>query len=179
MTEAPWTTEELEAFLIEAYAEAWPRNVNIVHDAGDLHGFERVRYDRLPWTYTDLYYGSSNDGGMELVRHNSVPIWMNVYRGGLTTAVEQFDVFGFLVRALDASNGTGTYRPRGPVEFTSEEVPLKYLYSGHGNLTRFFGIEVIKHNEVVLYERTVTGGLVGQAPVLLPGGFHTAISTLF
>jgi len=176
MTKQTWTTDGLEAFLIEAYEVAWPRNVQVIRDGGDLHGFERVHYARDSWTYNDIYFGASNDAGMELVRHESVPVWMNVYRGGLTSNVTDYDVFDFLVQALDAPTSPGSYRPRGPAAYVSDDGDLKYQYQGHGDLTRFAGTEVIMLGNRIVYERVVSGGLVGEASFPLPADLN---STLF
>lgn len=176
MPNPTWMTADLEQFLNAAYQEAWPKNVSKIADGSRFNGFEEVRYDDEPWSYVDVFFGSVNDAGIEVVKYKSTPVWSNVYRGGLTVDFHTHDVFAFLIQALDAPASSTTYRPRGPAIFEVDGIPLVYRYTGHGNLTRFFGVEIITHDQDILYERTVAGGLIGADLVPLTTEYSAVLA---
>jgi hypothetical protein len=166
MSALHYTIAELQSFLVSAYQVAWPRNVSTVADGNRFSGFDEVNFTKEPWSYADLFYGSSNDAGIELVRYLDKPVWANVYRGGLAIDLASHDVFGFLTEALDASSDQTAFRPRGPATYASKDGRLIYRYTGYGDLTRFFGVETICCDDELVYERTVAGGLIGSSPVI-------------
>lgn len=180
MPNPSWMISDLQEFLNTAYQAAWPKNVKTITDGGRFNGFEEVRYEDSPWLYTDLFYGSISDAGLELVWYQSTAVWANVYHGGLTVPVDPHDVFAFLIEALDAPGGGSTtaYRPRGPAVFKRDGIPLLYRYTGHGDLTRFFGVETIAQDQNILYERTVAGGLIGADPVTLTAEFGAVLACI-
>lgn len=165
MSSPTFTLTELEAFLCTAYQAAWPHNVITIADGSRFDSFEEVSVDQQPWSYRDLFYGSANDAGLEVVRFHGMPVWANTYRGGLTVPAAEHDVFAFLIEALDAPGTPSTFRIRGPKIFQRAGNPLVYRYTGHGDLRRFYGIESISLDQTILYERTLAGSLIGAAPI--------------
>lgn len=127
-------------------------------------------YEKNPFRYHDIYYGSLIDGGRELVYFKDKPIWFMGYHGGIYGKNEFLaqEIFDFLKEAL--LQIPEEFPARGPKIYSKNN--FTYLNNYTGDIRRFFGEEVIKINNNHAYLRNYVGGFISdrQYRISLIGG---------
>lgn len=120
-------------------------------------GFFELVYEESPLSYRDSYSGHARSGGQEIVRYENKPIWWSGYGGGMVDGKEDLSnvTFEFLKKAL-SQDEEGFDSLRGPHEFTDGD--WKYTYTQDGDISDFYGYEVIMFKcEKVFWHRAVGG----------------------
>ncbi|HQE94071.1 MAG TPA: DUF5680 domain-containing protein [Anaerolineae bacterium] len=129
-----------------------------------LPGSRQLEYRAGRLAYRDVYFGSDYFAGQETVYYDTSPVWSMVYAGGrlknmlcsIRLAVEMPQVYAFLQAALRHAPAEHPYR--GPALW--EEGDLVYSNAIHGDLERFWGIEIISYQDVAVYQLHYSGGVL-------------------
>lgn len=142
-------------FLIDAKKKTYAGNgQKIKMDDYSNH----YNYEKNPFRYHDIYYGSLIDGGGEIVYFKDNPIWWMGYHGGISGKNEfsAQEIFDFLKEALSLI--PEEFPARGPKIYVKNN--FTYLNNYTGNIGRFCGEESIKINNNRVYIRNYVGGFI-------------------
>lgn len=162
-------------FLREAHERGWPEGVSKV-DVGGHPGFEQTTFSLGDYSFVDLYRGATTDVGMEMIFWQRRQIWGAVYRGGVTSSVDESDaIFDFLIKALGARS-PDALPIRGPKRFAEHGRPLVYRHELVGSIGSFSSLEQIHDHGAVVYERITVGGWSGDNALYGPPQQQPAIS---
>jgi hypothetical protein len=122
-----------------------------------VSGAKEHEFIRDDFRYVDIYFGSLQFSGIEIVYLRDKPMWTMTYSGGMIRNKEKAEVvYAFLRRAL--------LRPdpdvpvRGPRHLAEGE--YTYNMSAEGNLGRFSGRETVGEGSENLYSLDFAGGFV-------------------
>ncbi|MGC9395003.1 MAG: DUF5680 domain-containing protein [Anaerolineae bacterium] len=129
-----------------------------------LPGAHQLEYRDGKLFYRDIYFGSTCFAGQETVYYDASPVWSMVYSGGglknvprnVRAVVDISQVYTFLQAALLHAPAEHPYR--GPVLW--EQGGLIYSNEIHGDLERFWGMEVINYQDVAVYQLHYSGGIL-------------------
>jgi len=158
----PVDRESFVEFLLDAkrhtYAAGGGASAAVV--APLLPGSHQLDYSDGPFFYRDVYYGGAYFVGQETVYYEQQPVWSMVYAGGFTTAVQSGEEEGRIGAFLQAAMRQVTpQRPyRGPDEL--RQPPYIYTDETHGDLARFWGLETITREGVLVYDLRYQGGVL-------------------
>lgn len=149
-------TQKFREFLVEAkrggYASDSPRRVpeHVLGSSGEL------QYSKGSYLYRDIYFGSEQFSGIEVVYDGNVPAWSMVSSGAILFPADIREVYAFLKNAL--RNVSVDFPVRGPRIF--REGTLTYENQVRGTLERFAGEECILINEIEVYRLGYHGGVI-------------------
>ncbi len=158
MADLPVTHAAFVDFLLRAkratYANQGGEEAKV---APALPGSVQLEFREGDLLYRDIYYGALFFVGEEVVYHQGKPVWVMNYGGGVTVSdVDADAVGGFLREAMRAVEAERPYR--GPSHFARP--PYVYTDTTTGDLTRFFGVEMIRMNERAVYDLRYHGGVL-------------------
>jgi len=133
------SSEELQAFFFRAMINGWANNPPKVTLPG-LPGFKAIIFEEGPLKLVDAYSktpGSIRSGGMTIIYHDTVPVWMMQYSGGY-----EKDAIPFLKEALLAAYQAGQFNGgRGPNHFSTERRFTYYNTTESSPFEKFRGRE--------------------------------------
>jgi hypothetical protein len=160
---------ELVAFLLQAkrstYAAGGSDSQAVVRASlPDSHQLEYRSGDLL---YRDIYFGEAYFVGQETVYQGDHAIYAMCYAGGwvqpMPKPAEISRLGGFLQDALKQI--PEDYPFRGPLEYRQEEVI--YRNEPNGDLSRFWGVEQIYIEDLLVYKLHYCGGLLEPQSISL------------
>jgi Domain of unknown function (DUF5680) len=156
MSEALWSIEELQAFIVQAKLACYvgsgaPTNPSRM----DSHDLEFSLGD---WGYRDSYFGGTDFLGQETVWHCDVAVWaMNYYGRVVRTELIDGERAGQTIKAALSSLYTEG-RFLGGFEWTGPHG--RYVDTSRGDVTSFHGRECIIVNTIEAYVLDYFGGLI-------------------
>lgn len=125
-----------------------------------LPGSHQLEYREGRLSYRDVYFGGDYFAGQETVYYDTSPVWSMVYAGGVlkhvTPLLDIHRTYVFLQTALQHLLAEHPYR--GPALFKQED--FVYTNEIHGDLERFWGVEAISYQDVVIYQLHYSGGVL-------------------
>jgi len=151
-------------FLIKAKQNSYAKHGTRVESKCILS--KNYLYTDTDFRYEDQYFGEFIDVGEEIVWYHNIPIWGMGYRGGIFEEYHSIreETFIFLRKALMMP--LKDFPTRGPS--TYEEHPYTYVNKSIGDIFSFTGKEIIKKDDIQVYERNYVGGLIkGKASISL------------
>ncbi len=152
----PHISRPFVEFLIEAkkktYASESPETVS----EPSLESSRQLQYSKGRYLYRDIYFGSEQFSGIEVVYEGQTPIWTMVYSGGTTSPLDSREIYSFLKRALRSLSLD--FPARGPRIFREGEFTYENNYEG--SIEKFTGEELILLNESEVYRLVYYGGMI-------------------
>lgn len=125
-----------------------------------LNDSQQLEYRSGDYFYRDIYFGSLFFAGQETVKFKNSVLWSMTYSGGLASANADSEltnsVYAFLRQALLLVNKKTIYR--GPKEFESGQ--YRFQNESTGDLSQFYGREIILLHQQKVYELHYSGGLI-------------------
>ena len=126
-------------------------------------GDNELPYSEGEFRYLDTYSGFFQSWGWERVWYKGIPIWNQVYGGGmLEKFMDDMDfthkTFTFLKAALKAGEKCKAFQPRGPNNVGQGD--WSYVCEWTGDICRFKGSEHITFRGEVVFTHDFIGGLV-------------------
>ncbi len=115
-------------------------------------------FEEGDWKYHDNYFGGEPYGGREVVFYQNKPVYIMVYYGQVKKDNNFGEVYEVLQNALKQIPENKPYR--GPEKYTENN--LEYNNSYEGEVDNFYGTEIIKSNNEIVYQAKYIGGLVDQ-----------------
>ncbi|MBN1966853.1 MAG: hypothetical protein JW910_19525 [Anaerolineae bacterium] len=154
MSEFLFDEAALVDFLVRAKAATYASDSAEFVVAPLVPGTHQLDYTEGPFLYRDLYAGGLHFAGQETVYHDGVPVWSMVYAGGMLD--ESVPLGGVLKAALRQVTADAPYR--GPVEYRESD----YVYTDtcNGEVTRFWGMEMITFQGRPIYDLRYQGGII-------------------
>jgi hypothetical protein len=156
-----FTLEQLNKFLAKAALAAYAGGGPEVDP--EEPGFKELEYKEDDWRYLDSYCGFFQSWGREVVWYKNMPIWNQLYGGGMgekcrTDGEFEHKTFDFLKKALSAGEKQKTFQPRGPRSFKNDD--WSYVCNWKGDIAKFSGHEEIFYKNEVVFTHNFIGGLV-------------------
>ncbi len=121
---------EFRDFLRKAHASTYAGGDKNRLPAPSRPGSTEYQYGEGEFLYHDVYFGSRDFIGQEVVYHYGIPVWAMNYHGCLAPQVEKSVGFVFLRKALLAGAESGEAL-RGPKEWIEGEFVYTCDYEGH------------------------------------------------
>jgi hypothetical protein len=149
---------DLEKIIIKAKQACYVGNAKNVNSSRILsHDLE---YNNGLWSYRDSYFGSTDFVGQEVVWYDGKPVWAMNYYGRII----RDDIFnaemGAMIIKKSLSKLYAENRFLG--EFSNEINGFLYVDTNKGDFKNFIGKEVIKNNNIKVYELDYHGGLIRE-----------------
>ncbi|MBS3144402.1 hypothetical protein J4208_02345 [Candidatus Woesearchaeota archaeon] len=124
-------------------------------------GFKELVHREGDLEYRDSYTGFYRAPGQELVRVKEQPFWSMSYDGGMLPTYHgnlafTKQTFAHLKRALSLVPISLPFR--GPSFF--REGSFTYTFEVHGDITDFYGLEAIHHDDIKVFQQRCMGGLI-------------------
>jgi hypothetical protein len=118
-----------------------------------------IRFKLGDWGYHDNYFGGEPFGGREVVFYKNKPVFIMTYYGFVDGSVKNVkEIYKFLREVLGLIPEDKPFR--GPKNYKNGD--FVYLNNFKGDITNFFGEEVIKLKGKKVYTAKYIGGLVDQ-----------------
>lgn len=149
-------TREFREFLVEAKKNTYASDSPVGVSETFLESSRQLQYAKGNYLYKDIYLGSEQFSGIEVVYEDDLPVWTMVYSGGLLYPMDQREIYAFLKKAL--RNVSPDFPARGPMIF--QEGDMVYENSYKGNIEKFSGEEKILMGGVEVYALKYEGGLI-------------------
>ena len=126
-------------------------------------GHKELEFREGDWNYRDSYSGYYQSWGQELVWHKGVPIWTQIYGGGMLLKFQNDrtlsgNTFDFLKEAISAGEKSTTFQPRGPLHYQRES--FDYMCNWDGDIRLFEGKERIYRLKEQVFFHNFHGGLI-------------------
>jgi hypothetical protein len=126
-------------------------------------GFKELEFKQGRWYYKDSYTGYFQSWGREVVWHDGVPMWTQIYGGGMANKYHKdkkfsHNTFDFLKKALSAGEKQKRFQPRGPGQFKQKD--WEYICEWKGDISKFIGNEKISFKGEVVFSHFFLGGLI-------------------
>lgn len=116
-----------------------------------------IVYKNGSWKSHDNYFGGEPYGGRQVVFYKNMPVWITVYYGYIYKNSGNIDdIYGFLTESL--RHNSKEQPLRGPVKYIKDN--FEYSYRQRGDITSFFGAELIKYKGKIIYRAWHLGGMV-------------------
>jgi|TARA_Y100000310_G_scaffold301898_1_gene338750 hypothetical protein len=114
------------------------------------------------WYYKDSYAGFFQSWGREIIWHNKIPVWCQIYGGGMEPEYHKdieftHKTFGFLKKAMSSGDKVNKFQPRGPKVFKDGD--WKYASKMKGDIKKFEGSEKITYKGKIVFTHDFHGGL--------------------
>lgn len=106
-------------------------------------------------SYRDIYFGTEQFVGQEVVSMKARPVWSMTYSGRTIPGENLSYVYSFLRQALQHVPLKAPFR--GPHEFCGD-TGLRYQNSCVGNVDFFSGEETIWREDTMIYQLNYSGG---------------------
>lgn len=143
-------------FLLEAKRNTYASEFPQVASEPFLESSKQLQYSRDEFLYRDIYFGSEQFSGIEVVYVEKTPVWTMVYSGGILAPADSREVFSFLKSALRSASTD--FPVRGPRIF--REGDLTYENTYQGTIDKFLGQEHIMIKDSETYFLRYNGGLI-------------------
>ncbi len=149
--------KELTDFLHEANKHSYA-NKEAEKTASSRLNSEDYHFEKDNLIYHDIYFGSRDFIGEEIVYKNEKPVWGANYFGFIIDdEANEKDVYDFLREAL-MQEYDDIIPVRGPKEFVDGD--WAYRFSTSGGLENFVGQEEILLKDKIAYICRVNGGFI-------------------
>lgn len=152
----PQISQPFREFLVEAKKKTYASESPEAVPEPFLESSRQLQYSNGRYLYRDIYFGSEQFSGIEVVYEGQTPIWTMVYSGGTNSPLDSREIYAFLKRALRSLSTD--FPARGPRIFREGEFTYENNYEG--SLERFSGEELILLNESEVYRLNYYGGMI-------------------
>lgn len=148
---------QLLNFLLEAKHSTYASSGGITNKASPFLGAKFLEYEEGELLYRDLYFGSLQFTGQEVIYQKGNPVWSMNYSGKCFKGGCPDIIYGFLRQVLLKSTLDAPYR--GPETLYGDN-GLRYVNCYTGDIDFFHGQEQIWQNEMLAYQLHYSGGWV-------------------
>lgn len=155
----PIRKRQLSQFLVEAKIVTYASGSDEFAVPAALPESNHLEYQQGDLLYKDIYFGGLGFIGMESVYLAGKPIWGMSYYGTVLPESGETQLAGmppFLKAVLRKIPQEAPYR--GPESF--QQGTYRYENEIHGQLTQFYGTEIIYYEGQAIYQLHYSGGSV-------------------
>ena len=161
--------KQLRDFIVRARLNTWATGKGKTRAC--LPGTEQHEYREGDLLYCDVFSGSNQFAGIEMVYDKGVPVWSMVYHGGMQPKYNEYaeQTFGYLkrilcTRAKRARLADLSLRSGEVASIHASRKDLHYTSETWGNFSNFGGWENIRLDQVSfvdeVYVLEFSGGLI-------------------
>lgn len=151
--------ENLARFLVKAKIATYASGSDEFVVTPALASSQQLEYVDGNLLYRDIYYGGLHFIGMETIFLDEQPVWGMCYYGGMLPGSSDRQIAGMPAVLKAALHEVPLQAPfRGPVSFQKDG--YDYKNEIHGDITSFFGTEIIHIHKQAIYRLHYSGGVV-------------------
>ena len=148
---------QLLSFIIRAKQSTYAGSGGTVAKEPPFPGAKLLEYEEGELSYQDLYFGSLQFTGQEVIYQKGDPVWSMNYSGKCFKGASTDIIYDFLRQALLKPTLDAPYR--GPVALYGDN-GLRYANHYTGDIDFFSGQEQIWQNDILAYQLYYSGGWI-------------------
>ncbi|WP_246768783.1 DUF5680 domain-containing protein, partial [Salmonella enterica] len=148
---------QLLSFLLKAKQCTYASSGGITNKVSPFNGAKILEYEEGELFYRDLYFGSLQFSGQEVIYQKGNSVWSMSYSGKCSEGISPEIIYDFLRQALLKSTLEAPFR--GPLTLYGDN-GLRYTNLYTGDIDFFSGHEQIWQDEVLAYQLYYSGGWI-------------------
>ncbi|EAA7007163.1 hypothetical protein ABS432_004565 [Salmonella enterica subsp. enterica] len=148
---------QLLSFLLKAKQCTYASSGGITNKVSPFNGAKILEYEEGELFYRDLYFGSLQFSGQEVIYQKGNSVWSMSYSGKCSEGISPEIIYDFLRQALLKSTLEAPFR--GPLTLYGDN-GLRYTNLYTGDIDFFSGHEQIWQDEALAYQLYYSGGWI-------------------